>query len=341
MCESTLGKSGFEPLLKKPLISVLFPVYNGSLFLGQAIQSILDQTYDNFEIIIINDGSTDESAAIIQKYKDSRMRYYEQVNQGLAATLNRAIKLAKGKYVARQDQDDISLPQRFEKQVDFLESNLDHGMVGTWATIIREDGMADQEHSHPAESSMLKYELLFNNPFVHSSMMIRKDVFDKVGFYSTDKSRQPPEDYELWSRIAREFEVANIPEILHVYREVPNSMSRDGANPFLERVINISIENIALVTARSKIDRNIIDCVALIHGAYHRLSSAPSLPGISRLLYEVVYKLSVHLDIEPNILRARVRELVRSIRFQCLTHRYGQLSGRLMDRFYRYKELFV
>jgi glycosyltransferase involved in cell wall biosynthesis len=323
---------------KSPVISVLFPVYNGSLFIGQAIQSILEQTYDNFEIIIINDGSTDESAAIIQKYKDSRIRFYEQENQGLAATLNHAIKMSKGKYLARQDQDDISLPQRFEKQVDFLESHPDYGMVGTWASIMGENGDTQRIHRHPTESLILKFDLFFNNPFVHSSMMIRKSVFEKVGLYSTDKSRQPPEDYELWSRIAREFEVANIPEILHIYREVPSSMSRDGINPFLDKLINISAENLAWISGKPNQDKNITDLMALVHGASHRLSSKPSFRGMSRILYNASDKLSDSLNVQHNILRDRARLRLQSISLASPKYRYGKILGGIMERIYRIRD---
>src|SRR5437660_806769 len=101
---------------KHPLVSVLLPVYNGARFLEGGIESILSQSYRNIELIIINDGSSDDSAQIISKFHDPRIRAYSQENQGLAATLNRAIHLAKGEYLARQDQDDLSLPQRLEKQ---------------------------------------------------------------------------------------------------------------------------------------------------------------------------------------------------------------------------------
>ena len=215
-----------NPINSLPLVSVIFPVYNGAAYLREAIESILAQTYSNFELIIINDGSKDDSAMIIEQFRDPRIRFYSQVNQGLAATLNRAIGLTQGEYVARQDQDDISLPQRFEKQVAFLQTHPDHGMVGTWAEIWEGDKKTPRMHKHPAETAALKFALLFDNQFVHSSMMICRKVFDKVGLYSIDKTRQPPEDYELWSRVVREFEVANIPEPLVVYREMPGSMSR-------------------------------------------------------------------------------------------------------------------
>ncbi|HOV13573.1 MAG TPA: glycosyltransferase [Spirochaetota bacterium] len=242
--------------MKQPLISVILPVYNGSLYLKEAIDSILKQTFTDFEFIIINDGSKDNSEEIIKSYKDYRIIYISQQNRGLAATLNIGIKLSKGKYIARMDQDDISLPVRFEKQIDFLEKNINYDLVGTWAKIFP-DKTNKRFHKHPTDNIKLKYFLLFNNPFVHSSVMIRKSVFDKVGFYSEDKGRQPPEDYELWSRIARVSFIANIPEVLLFYREVSTGMSNDKFNPFLEKIKIISSENISFY-CENQSDKNLI-----------------------------------------------------------------------------------
>ncbi len=229
---------------KKPLVSVILPVYNGEKYLAEAVESILSQSYQNFELVIIDDGSKDKSQEIIKRFKDKRIRVYTQINKGLAETLNRGISLAKGVYIGRQDQDDFSYPQRLEKQVNYLNKNQKCGLVGTWADIW-EDGneKTHRFHKHPSTNKLLQFFLLFNNPFVHSSVMIRKTALKEVGFYSTDKSRQPPEDYELWSRIARKYDLANIPEILHAYREVPLSMSRSKLG-FKSKVVKISRENL-------------------------------------------------------------------------------------------------
>ena len=267
-----------------PLVSVLLPVYNGVAYIEDAVRSILDQSYGNIELIIINDGSSDDSAKVLDQLTDRRIRTYHQANVGLAATLNRAIGLARGKYVARQDQDDLSLPQRFQRQVEFLESHGAYGMVGTWAEIRSANPAVPKVHSHPSESLDLKFDLLFDNPFVHSSMMIRKSIFQRVGLYTIEKSRQPPEDYELWSRVAREFEVANIPEVLHIYRDVPSSMSKGVVNPFLENVIKISVENLALLTGREVNDPVINNLAALSHAAYHQVKGRPSLPEMRSVL---------------------------------------------------------
>ncbi|MFH1863757.1 MAG: glycosyltransferase, partial [bacterium] len=195
-------------------------------------------------LIIINDGSKDKSLSIAKGFKDSRIKVYTQTNKGLAKTLNRGISLSKGTYLARQDQDDFSYPKRLEKQVNYLNKNPKCGLAGTWAEIWEGDNKnTHRNHKHPSTNKLLQFFLLFNNPFVHSSVMIRKKALKEVGLYSTDKSRQPPEDYELWSRIAQKYELANIPEILHAYLEIPSSMSRSKLG-FKSKVAKISRENL-------------------------------------------------------------------------------------------------
>jgi len=229
---------------KKPLVSVILPVFNGEKYLAEAVESILAQSYQRFEFIIIDDGSKDKSLSVIKKFKDDRIKVYSQTNKGLAKTLNRGIGLSKGIYLARQDQDDFSYPKRLEKQVSFLNKNPKCGLVGTWAEIWEGNNKKTHRyHKHPSTNKLLQFFLLFNNPFVHSSVMIRKTALKEVGLYSTDKSRQPPEDYELWSRIAQKYELANIPEVLHAYREIPKSMSRSKLG-FKSKVIKISRENL-------------------------------------------------------------------------------------------------
>lgn len=297
-----------------PLVSVLLPVYNGGDFLKEAIESILAQTWNNLELIIVNDGSYDASHHIIRQFRDGRLRSFDQSNQGLASTLNRAIRLARGSYLARQDQDDTSFPQRLERQVSFLERHQNCGMVGTWAEIWTGKMQTDRVHRHPSENAHLKFDLLFNNPFVHSSVMLRRAVFERVGLYSTDKARQPPEDYELWSRIARNFEVANIPEVLLVYREIPASMSRDGISPFLDKVTNISFENLLWATGRTSEDNDVKDLAALAHAAYSKVSPHPSIRGMSQVLFEAADRLSALSYVDREVLRARAKLRLNDIR---------------------------
>lgn len=267
-----------------PAVSVVLPVYNCPHYVGGAIESMLAQTFADFELIVIDDGSQDETPAVLRRYTDPRMRLVMQANRGLAATLNRGIELARGRYIARQDQDDISLPDRFAKQVAYLEAHPDCALLGTWAEIWREGARTERAHRHPSDNSTLKFELLFNNPFVHSSVMIRRAALERVGAYSTDRNRQPPEDYELWSRIAREYEVANVPEVLHLYREVEGSMSRDGPSPFLNHLVTICAENIAWASGADPSNRHVANIAALAHHAEHRVQGKPDFAAMRRIL---------------------------------------------------------
>jgi glycosyltransferase involved in cell wall biosynthesis len=243
-----------------PKISVILPVYNGADFIGESINSILSQSFNDFELIIINDGSNDSSDSIIMNFKDDRIIYHKQNNAGLAATLNKAILLSSGEYVARQDQDDISLIDRLLKQCRFLDEHQDVGVVGTRAQIYNKNKPSKKYFKHPVGDLSIKFGLLFNNYLVHSSVMIRSSLLKLAGNYSEDLLRQPPEDYELWSRLIKLTKFANLSEILLIYNEIDTSMSRRSKNPFLEKVIKISTENISWL---AKIPKNNAEVIAL------------------------------------------------------------------------------
>jgi glycosyltransferase involved in cell wall biosynthesis len=300
-----------------PLVSVVLPVYNCPRYVGQAVESILAQTYFDFELIVIDDGSVDETPDVVRRYGDPRIRLISQANRGLAGALNRGLELARGRYVGRQDQDDISLPERLAKQVAFLAAHPDCGLVGTWAEIWHEDTRTERIHAHPSDNADLKFQLLLDNPFVHSSVMIRKTALDRVGMYSTDPGRQPPEDYELWSRIAREFDVANLPEVLHVYREVEGSMSRLGPSPFTDHLVTICAENIAWAAGVESSDAQVINIAALVHRADHRLQGRPDFAGMRDILRRAAtrvapddrHRLAHEADRRAEALRDRSWEL--------------------------------
>ena len=228
------------------LISVILPVYNAEKFIASSIQSILQQTYKNFELIIINDGSTDASNEIITSFKDERIKYYRQENMGMAKTLNKGIAFAKGTLIARQDADDFSYPDRLERQVDFLKKNPSIVLLGTHARIINDSGIATGRfHKHPLSSKALQFFLLFDNPFVHSSVMIQKSCLLDLGCYDINKPSLT-QDYDLWSRIARKYPVANIDSVLLDYREVESGISQTESSnsSYAGKVVSQSIENI-------------------------------------------------------------------------------------------------
>jgi hypothetical protein len=297
-----------------PRISVVLPVYNGAADIQKAVDSVLAQTFGDYELIIINDGSKDNSAQLLDALQDPRIRLFHQDNMGLAGTLNRGIGLARGQYIARQDQDDLSHPERFARQLAFMEANPECGLLGTAAQIWVGDQATERAHDHPTDHGSLSFELLFNNPFVHSSIMMRKSVVDAVGGYTTDPARQPPEDYELWSRMARAARVANVPERLLVYREVPASMSRTGPNPFLERLVLICAENVSAVLGQPTPSREVLDVAALTHSALHRLSPRPDIERMCRAVRSAGEKLAAQSPDSDVMQRTESR--IQSLRHQ-------------------------
>lgn len=198
-----------------PRITVLMPVYNGERHLKEAIESILNQTFKDFEFLIINDGSTDNSEQIILSYFDPRIRLINQDNQGLSNTLNKGIRLSNGEFVARMDQDDISLNNRLEEQVKFMDANSDIGICGTYAIIINEKGNNIGRAVYPSKHEDIRAQLLFSSSIVHPSVIFRKNIFINNNLeYLNGKS----EDYDLWLRAENITKFANIDKFLFKYR---------------------------------------------------------------------------------------------------------------------------
>jgi glycosyltransferase involved in cell wall biosynthesis len=207
-----------------PRVSVLLPVYNAEQFVEQAVNSILGQTFKNFELIVIDDGSTDRSAAILESLArvDSRIAFYRQPNAGLIASLNRACSLGRGTYVARMDADDISLPTRFEKQVAYLDSHKDIGVAGTWIQDIDARGQPGPVWPLPSNPATIVWFLMFGNCMAHPSIMMRSEIMKSLG-YRTEAAHI--EDYDLWVRAAAATRLANIPEVLLRHRVFNQSVS--------------------------------------------------------------------------------------------------------------------
>jgi Glycosyl transferase family 2 len=312
---------------RAPQVSVVLPIYNGEAFLAAAIDSILGQSFRDFELIAIDDGSTDGTAAILDAVRDPRLRVICQTNAGLAASLNRGISLARGKYIARHDHDDLSLPMRFARQVQFLEENPDCALVGTRAEIRSDDRRATRFHDHPADDAALRFELLFDNPFVHSSVMLRKCAVESVGGYSTDPLRQPPEDYELWSRLARCCRVANLPERLTVYRETVGGMSRAPGRAFQERATLISSENLAAAVGAAAPSRVHRDIAALSRQAFALVSPNPDFDTMHKVIEEAGMRIGAG-DPQSDV-PVRVAARIKTLRRQLIACRAWRLLGPL------------
>jgi glycosyltransferase involved in cell wall biosynthesis len=212
--------------MNKPIVSVIMPVYNAEKYLNEAIESILNQTFKDFEFIIVNDGSTDNSLNIIEKYKnqDDRIKVINRENRGLIYSLNEAIMKSSGIYIARMDSDDISLPTRFEEQVNILEQNKEVEVVGCHYNIIDNSGNIRKQHRVPLSTEDIFFNLFYSTPFAHPSVMIKKEILIN-NLYSDNIETSAVEDYELWTRIYNKNNFFNIDKCLFSYRIYGESFS--------------------------------------------------------------------------------------------------------------------
>ena len=206
-----------------PTVTVLMPVYNAELYLNEAIESILNQTFINFEFLIINDGSIDKSEQIISSYKDHRIRYVKnEANLKLIATLNKGIEMAQGKYIVRMDADDISLPHRLQTQFDFMELHPNVALCGSWFEVLDgKSGVGKYVGNH--YEIMMK--MLYQCHFCHPSVIMRKSILENF-IVKFDPLYTHAEDYDFFIRIGEKFELANIQEILIMYRVHNQSVSQ-------------------------------------------------------------------------------------------------------------------
>ena len=224
-----------------PKVSIIMSTYNDSKYIRQAIESILNQTYRDFEFIIIDDSSTDETGKIIKSYKDDRIKLFvNSVNQGLTKNLNKALRVASGEYIARMDGDDISFPDRLEKQVDYLEKHRDVYLIGT---AIRNIGASDLYWKLPDDSEDLRVRMLLHPVFAHPSFMFRKEIIDEGILY--DESYRTAQDYDFASRVARKHKIGRLQQVLLNYRvhakQISNTSSKnqvDNAARVRKRLLN-------------------------------------------------------------------------------------------------------
>ncbi len=194
-----------------PKVTILMSVFNGEKFLREAVESILSQTFMDFEFLIIDDGSTDNSVEIINSYSDPRIRLVRnETNIGLTKSLNIGLRLARGEYVARMDADDVSLPHRLEKQIHLMAENLNLAVCGSWIETISDVPTIWRTKENDSE---IKANLLFHNDIVHPSVVIRRKILlENDMFYN--ENMKTAQDYELWARLSNISNLRNIPEVL-------------------------------------------------------------------------------------------------------------------------------
>lgn len=240
-----------------PKISVVMPTYNAEKYIKEAIDSILLQTYKNFELLVIDDNSKDSTLDILKSYDDERIKVIQGDCEGLAAALNKGIREAKGEYIARMDADDVSLPERFEKQVKFLEEHPDISLVGSWQKYIGNDNKIHKTLQTPDE---VKIAMLFGCDLCHSTIMFKKkDFVDNNLFYDISS---PQEDFELWSRAVHILKFANLQEILGLYRVTGESVTDNKVNIIEDYEVKIVLNQLDkyLHITVSDIDKELFRC---------------------------------------------------------------------------------
>ena len=202
-----------------PLVSVVMPVFNGEKYLAEAIDSILVQTFTDFELIIVDDGSQDGSAEIIEVFtsRDDRIRLFRlEKNKGIRFARNVAVEECRGEYITFMDCDDVSLPQRLQKQVDLLDSSCDIGAVGTYAKVVNADFQQMYDRKPPQHHALILLDQYIGDPFVHTTLMMRRELHMEAGGY--DLSLRHATDVDLMTRLMGRTLFANIAECLYIYR---------------------------------------------------------------------------------------------------------------------------
>lgn len=219
-------------------------VHNGEAYLTQALDSILSQGFSSFEFIVIDDASTDDTAGILEDYarRESRICLLSnQKNMGLAWSLNRGLKQAKGKYIARMDADDTSLPLRLEKQFSFMEQHPEVGVLGTGVEIIDSAGQVISQRMYPPDPIVIRWRLAFENPLCHPTVLIRRNLLQDASYNSDLNTAQ---DYDLWCRLGWTTRFANLPELLLRFRKHGANLTYKKGSEQRENSLHISQNHI-------------------------------------------------------------------------------------------------
>lgn len=252
-----------------PRVSVVMPAYNAEKYIRDSIESILSQTFTDFEFIILDDGSTDATASIIQSYKDGRICFYpNERNMGVAATLNRGLELAHGEYIARMDSDDISLPERFERQVAYLDMHQDIAVLGSDLETFCDTGsLGIRVLSHSPDK--LKEDLFFFCGMAHPSIMMRRDIILALGGYDLDYDGL--EDYELWCRVTERYKISTLPEVLFRYRMHSGQVTKNPSPQYIERLRRLKqrqVAQLSIDTTSEEFDAYVGYCTATLPKTY-------------------------------------------------------------------------
>jgi glycosyltransferase involved in cell wall biosynthesis len=301
-----------------PRVTVLMPVYNGEQYVGSAIESILSQTFADFQFLIVDDCSTDRSADIIDTYRLKDPRIIVSSNKkekGIVGALNSGLDEARGDYVVRMDADDLSLPHRLEKQVQFMDGHPDVGASGTWMGTIGETETR-LWFPFPADHEHIKIALLFYTPLAHPTVIMRRSFLEQHGL-RYEEAFKHAEDYELWERCAHLFRLANIPEVLLLYRLHPASVGETRSDEQAERTRKVKVRQIGRLGIVPTEGELAIHC-RVFFGPFGGIDFVNA--SESWLLKLIRANRSVRLH-EPDLFEKEMYRVYFNVCLNCLPHR--------------------
>ena len=253
--------------MSAPAVTVLMPVRNGERFVRAAIASILAQSWSGFELVIVDDGSTDGTAGVIASFGDARIRVIRnQSSEGLARALNRGLAAAQAPLVARHDSDDVAHPERLETQLAFLRANPEVVLLGAQVRVLDERGRASNPPGwrRALTHDGIRFQSMFDNPFIHSSVVFRRDIIrDDLGGY--DPAFMSAEDFDLWSRVAARYEVRNLPQRLVDFRVHAASTAAQFAGDHIARSSAVIERNLRDVLALPEVPARWSGVLASLH----------------------------------------------------------------------------
>lgn len=287
-----------------PLVSVIIPVYNAERYVYEAVSSIINQTYQNIEIIIIDDGSTDASDKIVRSFNSPKIIYLKnEHNLGVSATRNRGFELAKGKYVALMDADDISISSRLEKQVKFLEEHSDYGVVSSYYESFRQYlfGVKRRIRKLPTGTDSIHANSLFSNMVCGGSAMIRRNVLEN-NHIKYDTSLQMSEDFDLWRRLSFVTKISNIGEVLLKYRKHKSNSTKN-------RIVHAQDNTKAIIKSFEHFNINIQD----LFNEEYLLKDVESFLSLNQYLELILERNTQREEYEPEKLKTSCAKLLHKM----------------------------
>ena len=322
---------------KEILISAVMSVYNGEKYLEEAINSILSQTYTKFEFIIINDGSTDNTHKILDRYqqKDKRIKIINnKINKGLIYSLNKGFEIANGKYIARMDADDIAEKNRFKEQVEFLENNKNIVMCSTYIKVFRNNlKFITKTFKTDTEYKNIKVKLLFRNYIAHPTIMIRKEIIDKYNLRYREEDKGM-EDYGLWLNLSSREKLVTIPIPLLKYRFLSNSISSkvlkntDKYKEILKKIFTRELKYIFSNLSEKDLDIHIE--INLINNLKEYKYSLKEKIEYLNKLKNILKEMKIY---DQNVLEKEINEKI----VECYINQSGVFKTLCVNRLYHFK----